>query len=304
MTSRLAEDCQSSPPWRPLSGYLRQLFGRPLRKVPLDPGFGCPGRCSFCLQEAFVPGDARLGGPVGAQLDRALARNPELAGGCLAYLQAGSATHSSPARFAEAVEEVFRRPAVKGLFIGTRPDLLAPEHLEALAPWEGRRLLWLELGLPSANDATLERVGRGHPAAAFSAALRLARRHSLPVCAHVILGLPGEGEAEMMSTADFLARERVEGVKLHQLQVLRGTPLEEEWKGGRVEGLTAGRYAALAGAFLARLPPGTVVHRLAARAPERLLLSPRWGEGAAVKEAVAREARRRRGQPGGGDAPR
>lgn len=319
MTSRLAPDCQFRPPWRTLAGYLRQLFGHPLRKLPLDPGFGCPhrdpgtgrGGCSFCAPEGFVPKNARLGGTIGEQVDRALGGDPRLARGFIAYLQGGTGTFAPAEAFARVVGEALGRPQAKGLFIGTRPDCLAPEHLAVLAPWAGRRLIWLEIGLPSASDQTLARVGRGHGAASFLAARELARRHGFPVCAHVILGLPGEGEKEVEATARFLAQAGVEGVKLHQLQVLRGTPMEAEWRRGGVGGLELERYAILAARFLACLPPATVVHRLAAEAPPHLLLAPRWGEAGgkgmgpggwktAVRELVARELRSLRGRGGEG----
>lgn len=292
MTSRHGKKSQRSFLYRSLSSYLKEIYGEAVRKVPLDPGFGCPNRdgtigssgCSFCNMESFVPGNARAGGDPVDQILRA-GRGADAAP-FIAYLQAGTGTHTTPDRFRELVDRICTLPGVRGLFIGTRPDCVSGEILDVLLPWLHRKLVWLELGLQSSSDRTLERIGRGHDLESFTAARELAAKRGIPVLAHVILGLPGEGPDEMMATAVYLARQSIEGVKLHQLQVVRETAMEEMLRTGEVRPLSLEAYLDLAVGFLERLPPFTVVHRLAADALGDLLIAPQWPERATVIEAV------------------
>jgi hypothetical protein len=162
------------------------------------------------------------------------------------------------------------------------------EILEVLDPWVYRKLVWLEMGLQSADDATLERIGRGHDVASFTKARELAGERGVPVLAHVILGLPGERPEEMMQTARYLADLDIEGVKIHHLQVVRGTPMEELFRAGEIAPLTMDSYPGLVAGFLERLPSRTVIHRLAADAMGDLLIAPHWPERQKVIEAIRR----------------
>jgi len=160
--------------------------------------------------------------------------------------------------------------------------------MDALSPWMYRKLVWLEMGLQSADDATLKRIGRGHDVASFSRARELAGERGIPVLAHVILGLPGEGPEEMMKTAQYLGDLAIEGVKIHHLQVIRGTRMEEMFQAGEVVPLSMDSYPGLVAGFLERLPPFTVIHRLAADTMGDLLIAPRWPERQKVIEAIRR----------------
>jgi radical SAM protein (TIGR01212 family) len=262
-----------------------------MRKVSIDPGFGCPNRdgtigdggCAFCNMESFVPDHARMSVDPVEQVR--LAREGQK-GPFIAYLQAGTGTYTTPDRFRELVNDLCHLPGVSGLFIGTRPDCVDGDMLDVLQQWIRRKLVWLELGLQSARDETLERIGRGHDVESFTLARELAGVRGIPVLAHVILGLPGEGQEEMMATASYLAGLGVEGVKIHHLQVIRGTRMEEMFRAGEVEPLTMDSYPDLVAEFLERLPPATVVHRLAADAIGDLLIAPRWPDRQKVIEAI------------------
>jgi radical SAM protein (TIGR01212 family) len=291
MTNRTGKKSQRPFLYRSLASYLRQVFGRTLRKVSVDPGFGCPNRdgtlgaggCAFCNLESFVQDHTRrIADPV-EQLDRAREGQE---GPFIAYVQAGTGTYTSPDRFQDLVKSICNYPGAAGIFIGTRPDCVDADILEVLRPWLGRKLVWLELGLQSALDETLERIGRGHNVESFTRARELAREKGIPVLAHVILGLPGEGPEEMMETATYLADLAVEGVKIHHLQVIKGTRIENMFRTGEVVPLTIDSYPGLAAGFLERLPPFTVVHRLAADAMGDLLLAPRWPDRQQVIEAI------------------
>ncbi|MHB8763031.1 MAG: TIGR01212 family radical SAM protein [Deferrisomatales bacterium] len=265
-----------------LAEHWRARFGAVVRRVSLDAGCSCPNRdgtlghggCTFCDPASFAPGagDRR---PVSEQLAQGLARLA--ARGvtrAAAYFQPHSNTYATPAALAAAWDAALPFPQVVALCVGTRPDCVPAPVLELLARYRERWEVWLELGLQSARDDTLRRLGRGHTAAQFADASDRARARGLRVCAHVILGLPGEGPDDELRTAEFLAGLGVDGVKLHQLAVVRGTALEAQWREGRVAVLGEDAYAERAARFVSRLPAGTVLHRLVGDTRGPGLLSP------------------------------
>ncbi len=294
-----------SPPWPPepwpsLGRHWRALHGEPVRRVSLDPGFSCPNRdgllgtagCIFCDPASFSPshGDPR---PVARQLAAGIAALGESGvRKVAAYFQPRTNTHAPPAVLERLWEEALGFPQVVALCVGTRPDCVPEAVLDGLAAWRERAEVWLELGLQSSRDETLRRLRRGHGAEAFADACRRARGRGLKVCAHVILGLPGEGVEDELATAALLAGLGVEGVKLRQLAVVRGTELEAAWRRGEVPVLGEAEYAARAAAFVRALPRGTVLHRLVGDTPAGRLLAPRFEKGRVlreIREALARE---------------
>jgi radical SAM protein (TIGR01212 family) len=294
MTNRTIKKSQRPFLYRSLASYLREIFGRALKKVSIDPGFGCPNRdgtigtegCSFCNMESFVPAHALNHGDPAARI--ASARKGRESEPFIAYLQAGTGTYTTGENLRELVNGICETEGVAGLFIGTRPDCVDEAKLDILVPWSLRKLVWLELGLQSAANSTLERIGRGHDVKCFTEARELARSKGIQVLAHIILGLPGEGPEEMMETARYLAGLEVEGVKIHHLQVIKNTPMEKMLHSGKVKPLDVEYYPSLVADFLERLPPWTVVHRLAADAPGDLLIAPRWPDRQKVIEAIRR----------------
>ena len=292
MTIRSTKKSQRPFLYRSLASYLKEVFGRVLRKVPVDPGFGCPNRdgifstdgCTFCSPDSFVPPRASSGcDPVRQVEDWQLGRDGEP---FIVYLQAGSGTYAEPTVFRDLVNTLCALPGAVGFFVATRPDCVNADILKALTPWLYRRLVWLELGLQSANNRTLEALNRGHDAAAFSAARVLAGRFGIPVLAHVILGLPGEEAGEMLHTARYLADLEVEGVKIHHLQVIRGTAMERMLAEGCVAPLSWESYPSLVTAFLEELPSRTVIHRLLSDAPADVLIAPQWPARGKVLQAI------------------
>lgn len=268
-------------------------MGGPTLKISLDAGLGCPhrphgvgpGGCVYC-----PPGGSGQGrnGSVAQQLAQGLERlrNRSRRGPtprALAYFQAYTATNAPAETLEPLFMEVARHPAVAGIIVATRPDCLPPATWELLAEMARRRPLWLEMGLQSAHDATLTRINRGHDLACFDTALDQARRRGLRVVTHVILGLPGEDMSHTNATARHLARQGVWGVKLHNLMVLAGAPLARKHRAGKLRLWSREEYARAAAAFLARLPRGVLVHRLAADPGPDRLVAPDW---AANKDAV------------------
>lgn len=294
MTNRTVIKSQRPFLYRSLASYLREVFGRTLRKVPVDPGFGCPNRdgtigvggCAFCNMDTFVPEHTRGDLDPVDQIRRA--REGRKKKPFIAYLQAGTGTYTTPDHFRDLVDRICGIPGVAGLFVGTRPDCVDTEILEVLEPWVYRKLVWLELGLQSVHESTLVRIGRGHDLESFTRARSLASDKGIQVLAHVILGLPGEGPDEMMATASYLAEQKVEGVKIHHLQVIRGTRMEEMLRAGEVTPLTMDSYPALVANFLERIPASTVIHRLLADALGDLLIAPHWPDRQKVIKTIRR----------------
>ncbi len=272
--------------YRGFAAYLRERFGGPTRRVSLAAGFSCPNRdgtlsadgCIFCRPESYTPFRSEPLPPLTEQLAQGIRRGQ--ARGCrffLAYFQPFSNTYGPLPELKAAYDVVRRFPEVRGLAIGTRPDCVNEEILSLIAGYAPAFEVWMEYGLQSIHDRTLERIHRGHRARDFLEAVALTRRHPvIRICAHVILGLPGETEEQERETAETLARLRLEGVKLHPLHVVSGTSLENEYREGRYQPLSQAEYVRRVVRFLERLWPQTVIQRLTADCAGPLLVAPGW----------------------------
>lgn len=263
-----------------LADWLQERFGGPVRKVGLAAGFPCPGRmaggrggCTFCRPDAFLPPGIRPGMPVREQFE-AGARVVSRRYGArmfIPYFQDGTPTNCRPEELEPMLAEAAGCPGVVGLSLCTRPDCLPEAMLDMLGEVAGRHMLWVELGLQTARDSTLEAVNRGHDAAAVEDAARRLRSRGIMVVLHVILGLPGETVGDFLHTAGFVNATGCWGVKVHDLKILAGTPMEDDLRAGRITLPDAEEYASWAGAFVRALRPGIVVHRLVSRVSGRFL---------------------------------
>ncbi len=272
--------------YRDYNSYLRELFGCRVQKISVDAGLTCPNRdgsvgtggCLYCNERGSGTGAARQGLSIREQLESgkaSLARRYH-ARKFLAYFQSFSNTYGPLAALRRLYEEALGVADVVGLSIGTRPDCLADDVLDYLAELSRTHLIWLEYGLQSASDATLDLINRGHTVSAFVDAVQRTRARKLPICAHVILGLPGESRQDMMATAKFLASQDVQGVKVHLLYVIRGTVLEGWYQTGLIQCLTAEEYPALVADFLSYLPAHMVIQRLTGDPHPAELVAPAW----------------------------
>jgi uncharacterized protein len=272
--------------YRDYNAYLRGLFGCRVQKITVDAGLTCPNRdgtlgrggCIYCNARGSGTDAARQGRTVTAQLEAAKAflKQRYKAQKFLAYFQSFSNTYGPLPKLQALYQEALVVPDVVGLAIGTRPDCVADELLDYLAEPAQTHLIWLEYGLQSAHDATLALINRGHDVAAFSSAVARTRKHDLPVCVHVILGLPGESRDDMLATARFLADQDIQGVKIHLLYVIRGTVLEQWYHEGRYQCLSREEYVALVGDFLSLLPDSVVIQRLTGDPHAEELVAPQW----------------------------
>jgi len=297
-----------------LGAYFRTVFGGPVRKVSVDAGRGCPNRdgtlshggCLFCDPASFSPSRRAERLPIAHQVARAIERlrrrrrpKPGAAERFIAYFQPGTNTHGPPDELAADFRAALSVEGVVGLSVGTRPDCLPDETLDLLAELAASQWVTVELGLQSTHDATLEWLRRGHDFASFADAVKRCQHRGLRTTAHLILGLPGEGPDEVRTTADRLTQLAIDGVKLHNLHVVRQTPLADLYEQGAVRIVDLPEYAGLVVDLLERLPWRVVVERLAGDAPPDYLLAPDWClDRQGVRQAILREFEQRRSWQG------
>ncbi len=272
--------------YRDYSTYLRELFGCRVQRISLDAGLSCPNRdgtkgtggCVYCNSRGSGTGAAGLRQSITEQLERgkSLLSKRYKAKKFIAYFQSFSNTYGPLNRLRAIYEEALAVQDVVGLSIGTRPDCVSEETLDYLGDIGRRHFLWIEYGLQSSNDFTLKRINRGHSVRAFEDAVKRTNQRRIPVCAHVILGLPGEGHREMLETARFIGGQEVQGVKIHLLYVIRGTILHEWYTKGAYQCLSREEYVDLVSEFLSLLPPNVIIHRLTGDPHPHELIAPQW----------------------------
>ncbi len=269
-----ASICAERPIHR-YSDYLRRRYGEKTYRVSVDAGFTCPVRdhsrpCTYCdprgsrapylgaendLREQIVGARDYLERRYGARR-------------FLLYFQAFSSTYAPVDELRRIYDLGLACGEFAGLVVSTRPDCLDEQRAALLAEYAGRGIdVWLELGLQSAHDRTLRRVRRGHSAAEFDRAARLAREAGLLIAAHLIVGLPGEGRAEVVETVRHLSTLGVDAVKFHNLVITRGTMLYRLFREGRASALSGGDYMRMLIEALENLPPETIVMRLTCDPP-------------------------------------
>lgn len=273
-------------PYRDLNSYFRSLFGCRVHKVTVDAGLDCPNRdgsisiggCIYCNAKGSGTGAHGQGISITQQIERSKARIRRRfkTNKLMAYFQSFSNTYAPVERLKALYDEALAIEEVVGLAIGTRPDCVDPPVLDLLEGYAKKHLIWIEYGLQSAHDHTLVRINRGHDVASFKQAVSLTRNRNISICAHVILGLPGESRQEMLETADAIAVMGIDGIKIHLLYVVRGTPLETLYRAGSYRCLGQREYAELVCDFIERLPETTIIQRLTGDPHPRELVAPAW----------------------------
>ena len=263
---------------------MRRRFGGKVAKLPLDMGFTCPNRdgsrgyggCRFCSDRGG--GEFCASGSVREQL---LAQAEVIRGkwqpvGYIPYFQAYTNTYAPLFRLQPLWEEALSFPGTVGISIATRPDCLPDDILAALEALNRRTFLTVELGLQTVHDETAARMNRRHSYADFLRGYEALRERDIPVCVHLINGLPGETREMMLESAETVARLRPSFLMLHLLQVLRGTPLAEDYAAGLVPTMERDDYVSLLCDQIERLPPETVLERLTGDGKAEELLAPAY----------------------------
>jgi radical SAM protein (TIGR01212 family) len=267
--------------WRTLGSVLRATFGEPVYKVSLDGGYTCPNRdgtrgeggCVYCAEGSR--GLILRAGSIIRQFAHGAAGRHEQR--FIAYFQSYSGTYAPLEILREHWRTALAQPGVVGLAISTRPDCLPADVVDALAELAQTTPLWVELGLESADDATLRKLGRAHDAAEFADAARRLAAAGVPVVGHLIFGLPQEAPDGGLRSLEWLAGQPVWGVKIHPFHVIEGAPLAKAWRRGHIAVPELDDYVALAAEAVARMPADWTVHRLTGAAPREIHLAPAWG---------------------------
>ncbi|MCE9546941.1 MAG: TIGR01212 family radical SAM protein [Planctomycetia bacterium] len=282
-----------APPWRAAglryyayNFYLRERFGQRVQKVSLDAGFTCPnvdgtvatGGCVFCDNRSFSPSRRQPRSTITEQLDEGMRRIKlrYRADSFLAYFQPATNTYAPVSRLRPLFEESLAHPKVVGLAIGTRPDCVEPGVLDMLSQLAEKSYLSVEYGMQTIHDRSLDWMNRGHHYDAFLDAMERSRGRGFEICAHVMLGLPGETHEDMLATAHELARLKLDAVKIHNLYAVKNTPLADQVAAGTVRLIEQDEYVRTVVDFLELLPPECIVERVSGEAPPDYFVGPSW----------------------------
>jgi uncharacterized protein len=272
-------------PYYQYKQYLIDRYGDALFRVPIDIDMGCPhrntdglGGCTFCPEDGSKAVQTAGLNSLQEQLDKAVSFAEERyrAKEFMAYLQAYTATFAPVSVFRKHVIELLNSHSFKALSIGTRPDCLPNSTLDYLEELNNKLDVWVELGIQTTHDKTLIHIQREHDWASSEKAIYKLKKRNLLVVAHVILGLPGEDKEMMMQTAEKLASLPIDGVKIHNLHVIKGTQLADEYEQSPFKILSEEEYIELAIEFLRRLPKDCPVLRITTDTLPEELIAPKW----------------------------
>jgi hypothetical protein len=265
---------------------LLRRYGERVHKIAINAAFTCPNRdgskgrggCSFCNNVSFSP-NSKTTISLAAQIQagREVLRRRTGARKYLAYFQAYTNTYADIATLEKLYAAALAEPDIIGLSIGTRPDCVSNEVLDLLENYQFQgKEIWLELGLQSAFDTTLERVKRGHGFAEYQDTVQRAQQRNLKICTHLIIGLPGETKQHAVESLQKILMLGTNGLKLHPLHIVTNTLLAYEWKQGSYQPLQLLEYVNIVADLVQMTPPNIIFHRLTGTASPEVLLAPNW----------------------------
>ncbi len=277
---------QAGYPYYAYNFYMRQRFGFRVQKVSIDAGFTCPnvdgtvttGGCTFCDNRSFSPSRRLPRQSITDQIDEGI-RRLKWRYDCdhfLAYFQPATNTYAAVDRLERVYHEALAHPKVVGIAIGTRPDCLGDDVLDLLAQIAKTTHLYLELGIQTIHEKSLQWMNRGHGYAEVPEVVKRCQKQGIEVGAHAILGLPGESHADMLATARELARLGLGSIKIHNLYVVKNTPLADQFARQEVALMDRPSYIRTLVDFLELLPPQMVVERVSGDAPGDYFVGPSW----------------------------
>ena len=276
-------------PYYDFSTFLTKYFNYKVQKISVNAGFTCPNRdgnkgmggCTYCNNQTFNPDYCKPTLTVTQQLEDGIRffshKYPSMR--YLAYFQAYTNTYGELERLKAMYEEALAVKGVVGLVIGTRPDCMPDTLLDYLEELSHHTFLMIEYGIESANDNTLLRINRGHNFATAAEAIQRTHRRGILVGGHMILGLPGENREELLRQASLLATLPLDMLKLHQLQLIRGTRMAREYEEHPewFHLYDVDEYIELAIDYIERIPETVVIERFISQSPRSLLIAPDWG---------------------------
>lgn len=295
----------SGKPYNFFGDYLAAAYSCRVLKLPIDAGLSCPNRdgtlgfegCVFCSEEGSASPTTGGLSSISDQMLNAknTFRRSDRDTRYIAYFQAFTNTYGSADKLKKLYDEAVSFADITGLMIGTRPDCISREILEVISNYKKKNFeLWIELGLQSIHDRSLEFLNRRHTFRQTVDALNMIAEYNIPVCVHVIIGIPGESWDNIMETAETISKLPVAGVKIHHLHIIKETPLEQIYNEQHFNLLTLKEYVSTICDFIERLRPDIIIHRLMGDRMEESLLQPKWGlhKGTVIK-AIEDEFSRR-----------
>ena len=267
-----------------LKSYWRNLFGCNVHKLAIDAGFTCPNRdghvamggCIYCDGRGSKLRQKEELPSVADQITSGKKYYSAQASKFIAYFQTFTNTYAPVEKLRKLFDEALAQEDVIGLSIGTRPDCLGPDVIELLGGYAKKYHIWVELGLQSVHDKTLQFINRGHNFKQFLDSVNSLAGRGLNICVHIIIGLPEESDEDVLTTAKAIAALPINGIKIHSLLALEGTALGEMYKKGSVCMITKEKYVSLVADVLEILPPKMVIQRLTADGYRDILLAPDW----------------------------
>ena len=282
-------NCEERFYFNDFGGYMRRNFDFKVQKISIDGGFTCPNRdgtkgtggCTYCNNRTFNPAYCHRNRSVTEQMNEGIAffahKYPKMR--YLAYFQAYTNTYDSLEVLRTRYEEALKVDGCVGLVIGTRPDCMPEELLDYLQELSHKVYVMVEYGVESTDDATLLRINRGHDYATAVDTIRRTAARGLPVGVHIILGLPGEERVSLIRQARQLSELPITTLKLHQLQLIRGTRMADEFDESPEDFhlFELDEYIEVVVDYLENLRPDIVVERFASQSPKELLIAPDWG---------------------------
>jgi radical SAM protein (TIGR01212 family) len=268
------------------NGYLRNIFGMRVQKITVDAGLSCPNRdgvlsrtgCIYCNSKGSGSGAFARGISITDQIETGrigMVRKYK-AKKFLAYFQSYSNTYTTCAHMKALYDEALACEGMVGMAIGTRPDCVDEEKIDLIQSYTKDYLVWLEYGLQSVHDTTLALINRGHDFNDFARAVAMTRGRGINICAHIILGLPGEDRDMMLESARILADMGINGVKIHLLYVIKNTPLDRLWQRGGYTCMEQKDYVDMVCDFIERLPKEIIIQRITGDPHGEELRAPAW----------------------------
>jgi radical SAM protein (TIGR01212 family) len=268
--------------------YMKKLYGMTVYKVNVDAGFTCPNRdgtlgtsgCIYCNNDSFRPASCKPTLSLSEQISNGIAhiKKRYKAGRFLVYFQPYTNTYAPVDELERLYTGALEDPSVIGLAIGTRPDAVDKEKIALLESLSKKHFILVEYGMQSIYDKTLEFINRGHDFSTFLNALDMTKDRGIYIGAHIIVGFPTETREETLLMADEISAMPVEFLKIHQLQVIKDTPLEILYRENPFHVFGYEEYIEFVTDFLERLSPEIVIQRLFATAPDSILVAPQWGK--------------------------